>query len=83
MNRLIFETEHDLFRDSARKFFRKETEPHRNTWNEGGQVNRNFFSKSGSSEVKREIIAPSLGLDPREKKAGGTAVRSKADTVKD
>ena len=47
MERLIFETEHEIFRDSARKFFQKEIVPHTERWYQQGIVDREAFLKAG------------------------------------
>jgi acyl-CoA dehydrogenase len=47
MRRLIFEPEHDQFRDSARRFFQTEIAPHRERWREQGHVDREAFAKAG------------------------------------
>ena len=48
MRRLIFETEHDTFRDSARRFFQTEVGPHSERWREQGFVDREAFAKAGA-----------------------------------
>src|SRR5262249_15079622 len=48
MHRLIFEPEHDQFRDSARRFFQSEIAPHRERWREQGHVDREVFRKAGA-----------------------------------
>ncbi|MGB0220360.1 MAG: acyl-CoA dehydrogenase family protein [Sinimarinibacterium flocculans] len=47
MQRLIFEPEHDAFRDSVRRFFRNEIEPHTGRWREQGHVDREAFVRAG------------------------------------
>ena len=47
MERRLFEPEHDMFRDSVRRFFQKEVEPHRDRWHEQGQVDREIYRKGG------------------------------------
>jgi len=48
MRRLIFEAEHDTFRDSARRFFQAEVGPHSERWREQGFVDREAFAKAGA-----------------------------------
>jgi len=48
MERRIFEPEHDMFRDSVRRFFRNEVEPHRDRWYEQGQIDREIYRKGGA-----------------------------------
>jgi alkylation response protein AidB-like acyl-CoA dehydrogenase len=61
MNRLIFEEEHELFRDSARRFFQKEVEPHRDRWLEQGQVDPEIYRKAGDQGLLCLFIDPQYG----------------------
>jgi alkylation response protein AidB-like acyl-CoA dehydrogenase len=45
--RTLFEHEHDMFRDSYRRFVQKEIGPHTQRWREQGYVDREAFRKSG------------------------------------
>jgi alkylation response protein AidB-like acyl-CoA dehydrogenase len=45
--RTLFEHEHDMFRDSYRRFVQKEIGPHTERWREQGYVDRDAFLKSG------------------------------------
>jgi alkylation response protein AidB-like acyl-CoA dehydrogenase len=47
MERRIFEEEHEMFRDSVRRFFQKEVEPFRDGWCDEGQVDRDVYLKAG------------------------------------
>ncbi|QQX87865.1 acyl-CoA dehydrogenase family protein [Cupriavidus necator] len=47
MQRLIFEAEHDAFRESARRFYQREVGPHGERWREQGCVDREVFRKAG------------------------------------
>jgi acyl-CoA dehydrogenase len=47
MRRRIFDGEHEAFRDSVRRFFQKEIEPHTAHWREQGYVDRSAFRKLG------------------------------------
>jgi len=47
MRRLIFEAEHEIFRESARRFFQQEIAPHAEVWREQGCVDREAFLKAG------------------------------------
>ncbi|AXL53678.1 acyl-CoA dehydrogenase [Paraburkholderia caffeinilytica] len=47
MRRLIFEAEHEQFRDSVRRFFQREIEPHAARWREQGIVDRWAYEKAG------------------------------------
>lgn len=48
MRRLIFEPEHDQFRESARRFFQEEVAPHGERWREQGFVDRDVYRKAGA-----------------------------------
>jgi alkylation response protein AidB-like acyl-CoA dehydrogenase len=45
--RTLFEHDHDMFRDSYRRFVQKEIGPHTQRWREQGYVDRDAFLKSG------------------------------------
>jgi alkylation response protein AidB-like acyl-CoA dehydrogenase len=45
--RTVFEHDHDMFRDSYRRFVQKEIGPHTQRWREQGYVDRAAFRKSG------------------------------------
>ncbi|MFC4312637.1 acyl-CoA dehydrogenase family protein [Steroidobacter flavus] len=47
MRRLIFEPEHDAFRETVRRFFRNEIGPHAARWREQGHVDRWAYTKAG------------------------------------
>ncbi|MGB5623446.1 MAG: acyl-CoA dehydrogenase family protein [Gammaproteobacteria bacterium] len=47
MERTIFDMEHDMFRDSVRKFLQREVAPHVDCWHEQGIVDREVFRKAG------------------------------------
>jgi acyl-CoA dehydrogenase len=47
MRRLIFEPEHDAFRETVRRFFRNEIGPHGARWREQGHVDRWAYTKAG------------------------------------
>ena len=47
MQRIHFETEHNLFRDSFRAFLQKEVVPHQEAWEEAGVVSREVWLKAG------------------------------------
>jgi len=45
--RTLFEHDHEMFRDSYRRFVQKEIGPHTERWREQGYVDREAFRKSG------------------------------------
>ena len=47
MDRLIFEPEHEQFRDQVRRFFQKEVAPRAEAWREQGYVDRDIYLKAG------------------------------------
>lgn len=47
MQRLIFEPEHEQFRDVVRRFFQKEIGPHSERWRAQGHVDREAYRKAG------------------------------------
>lgn len=47
MDRIIFDEEHEMFRDSVRSFFTNEVQPHGERWREAGIVDREAFRKAG------------------------------------
>lgn len=49
MRRLIFEPEHEQFRDSVRRFFQKEVAPHGERWRAQGCVDREIYRKAGDA----------------------------------
>jgi len=49
MRRLIFEPEHDQFRDSVRRFMESEVAPHAEAWRAAGQVDREVYKKAGAA----------------------------------
>ena len=49
MQRKPFDPEMELFRDSARKFFQTEIQPHSERWREAGMVGREAFLKAGEA----------------------------------
>ncbi len=47
MDRLIFDEEHEMFRDSVRSFMINEVQPHGEKWREQGIVDREAYLKAG------------------------------------
>ncbi|XP_029789782.1 long-chain specific acyl-CoA dehydrogenase, mitochondrial isoform X3 [Suricata suricatta] len=45
--RRIFSSEHDIFRESVRKFFREEVIPYHAEWEKAGEVSRELWEKAG------------------------------------
>lgn len=49
MKRTHFEVEHELFRESVRRFLQAEAVPHLHAWREQGAVDRDIFKKAGDN----------------------------------
>ncbi len=49
IERTLFNTDHEAFRDSFRKFVEKEIAPHHEAWEEQGYVDRAVWSKAGEN----------------------------------
>ncbi len=49
MERLPFTEEQNMFRESAREFFKREVAPHKERWREAGIVDREAFTKAGEA----------------------------------
>ena len=47
--REIFSSEHDMFRDTARKFFEREVVPHHRAWEKAGVAPREIWKKAGEA----------------------------------
>lgn len=49
MERTIFEEEHNMFRDSVRKFVEQDVAPNREQWENDGKVSREVWRKAGEN----------------------------------
>lgn len=47
IKRTVFESEHEMFRDSLHKFLQEEAVPHHAQWEKDGQVSRELWRKAG------------------------------------
>jgi len=63
MKRLIFDTDHDAFRESVRTFLEKEAVPHYEKWEKQGRPDKEFYVKAGEMGF--------LGLQVPEEYGGG------------
>ncbi len=64
--RAAFNEEHDLFRDSVRRFLAREATPHLDRWEEQGAIDVEFWRKSGEAGLLCAQVSPDyggLGLD--------------------
>lgn len=48
-NRSIYNSDHELFRDNARRFFREELEPNIEEWEKEGRLPKEFWLKAGEN----------------------------------
>jgi long-chain-acyl-CoA dehydrogenase len=63
MRRTLFDDEHDLFRDSVRRFIAAEAAPHNEQWEQAGIVDRELFAAAGAHGF--------LGMAVPERYGGG------------
>jgi alkylation response protein AidB-like acyl-CoA dehydrogenase len=63
MQRTLFDSDHELFRDSVRAFIAKEFVPHSEEWEHAGIVDREVFAKAGAQGF--------LGIAAPEEYGGG------------
>ncbi|HXV71796.1 MAG TPA: acyl-CoA dehydrogenase family protein [Acidimicrobiia bacterium] len=63
MRRSIFESDHDLFRETAREFIHREIVPNVSKWEETGRVDKEMFRKAGEAGL--------LGMAVDERYGGG------------
>lgn len=56
ITRTIFQTEHEQFRDSVRRFIEREITPHHERWEEQGMVDRDLWLKAGAAG----LLCPNL-----------------------
>ncbi|CAL8288595.1 unnamed protein product [Lota lota] len=59
--RRIFNEDHDLFRESARRFFQEEVVPHHNEWEKAGQVSRELWEKAGEQGLLGVMVPEEQG----------------------
>ncbi|XP_052803345.1 long-chain specific acyl-CoA dehydrogenase, mitochondrial-like [Mya arenaria] len=60
--RKIFSEEHDIFRQTVRRFFQEEVAPNHSKWEEDGQVSREVWQKAGEMGI--------LGVNTKEEHGG-------------
>jgi alkylation response protein AidB-like acyl-CoA dehydrogenase len=61
MKRTLYESDHDLFRDSVRQFVETEIVPHHRAWSAAGKVERQMFMKAGRAGLLGMAIAEEYG----------------------
>lgn len=47
--RTLFSSDHELFRDSVRKFLEQEAVPHHHQWEKDGHIDRALWNKAGEA----------------------------------
>ena len=63
LQRTLFDEDHELFRDSVRKFVETEIVPNADAWEEAGAVDKDMFRKAGANGF--------LGMEIPEELGGG------------
>ena len=61
MNRTIFESDHDLFRESARKFIDSEIVPNVAKWEAEGKVDKEMFRRAGAAGLLGTAVPEEYG----------------------
>ncbi|BFM17101.1 acyl-CoA dehydrogenase family protein [Maricurvus nonylphenolicus] len=59
--RTIFESEHELFRESVRRFLEAEVVPYHEQWEEDGQVDRELWRKAGAQGFLAPTVPEAFG----------------------
>ncbi|MEM9288331.1 MAG: acyl-CoA dehydrogenase family protein [Pseudomonadota bacterium] len=60
-SRSIYNSDHEMFRDSVRKFFDRELHPNVEKWEEQGKVDRDFWNKSGEAGLLCPTVPEEFG----------------------
>ena len=74
MKRKLFDSDHEQFRTSVRKFLAEEAAPHREAWEKNGQVSREIWQRAG----ELGMLCPTI---PEE--YGGVGVDFRYNTIVD
>lgn len=61
IKRTVFESEHEMFRDSFRKFLQEEAVPHHAKWEKEGQVSRELWKKAGEHGYLSPTVPEAYG----------------------
>jgi acyl-CoA dehydrogenase len=59
--RSVYESEHEQFRDSVRRFFESEAAPYHEQWEEQGQIDRTLWNKAGELGFLCPTVAEEYG----------------------
>ena len=61
IKRTVFESEHEMFRDSFRKFLQEEAVPYHEQWEKDGQVSRELWKKAGENGFLSPTVPEAYG----------------------
>ena len=61
IERTVYEQEHEMFRDSVRKFLEDEVAPHHEQWEKDGQVDRSVWLKAGELGMISPTVPEEFG----------------------
>lgn len=61
IKRTVFDSEHEMFRDSFRKFLQEEAVPNHEQWEKDGQVSREFWRKAGEMGYLSPTVPEAYG----------------------
>lgn len=61
IKRTVFESEHEMFRESFRKFLQEEAVPNHEQWEKDGQVSRDFWRKAGEMGYLSPTVPEAYG----------------------
>lgn len=61
IKRTVFESEHEMFRDSFRKFLQDEAVPFHEQWEKDGQVSRELWKKAGENGFLSPTVPEAYG----------------------
>ena len=73
MTRPLFESDHELFRETVRSFMAREVVPHHEEWEQAGKVDKSMFTAAGTQGL--------LGLAIREEYGGAGVADFRFNTV--
>ena len=59
--RTLFDSEHEQFRESFRRFLEAEAVPHYDRWEKDGEIDRNLWTKAGAQGYLCPTVSESYG----------------------
>ena len=78
LTRTIFSSDHDLFRDNARRFFEREMAPHHRAWEAAGIVPREVWRKAGEAGLLCTAIPEAYGGGGADRLAAAILIEEQA-----